>query len=122
MAASTRQNRTLLALLVAGAVGLVLLPWYAIETGLWGFGWLASYPDAASAPAILQAALHERSWLWPLFLALVLPLPTLFGHRRGGMLVLAGGTVGIFYLFLQGFLIGIKGWSCLLYTSDAADE
>src|SRR5688500_8923992 len=103
MAASTRQDRTLLALLIAGAVGLVLLPWYAIESGFWSFDWLAL--DASAAPALLQAALHDRSWLWPLFLALVLPLPALFGHRHGGMLALAGGAVGIVWLFLQGFLI-----------------
>src|SRR5687767_15520884 len=111
MAASTRQDRTLLALLIAGAVGLILLPWYAIESGFWSFGWLASYSDASSAPALLQAALHDRSWLWPLFLALALPLPALFGHRRAGTLVLAGGVVGIVWMFLQGFLIGIRGWS-----------
>jgi iron(III) transport system permease protein len=111
MAASIRQDRTLLALLIAGAVGLVLFPWYALESGFWGFGWLASYSDASAAPALLQAALHDRAWLWPLFLALALPLPALFRHRHAGMLVLAGGVVGIVWLFLQGFLIGIRGWS-----------
>ncbi|NJM92138.1 MAG: iron ABC transporter permease, partial [Rhodospirillaceae bacterium] len=82
MAASTRQDRSLLALLIAGAVGLVLLPWYALESGFWGFAWLAAYPDASAAPALLQAAWHDRGWLWPLFLALALPLPALFGHRH----------------------------------------
>ena len=53
MAASTRQDRTLLALLIAGAVGLVLLPWYAVDSGFWSFGWLTSYSDANSAPALL---------------------------------------------------------------------
>ncbi|WP_119303768.1 ABC transporter permease [Dongia deserti] len=111
MAGSAQQDRILLALLAAGAAGLALLPWYAIESGFWSFAWLASYPDASTAPATLLAAFHERPWLWPLFLGLLLPVPALFGHRRAAALVLAGGIFGICYLFLQGFLIGLRGWS-----------
>jgi iron(III) transport system permease protein len=111
MAAPSRQDRNLVMLLIAVAVGLLLLPWYAIETGFWSFGWLAGYPDAASAPALLQALVFERGWLWPLFLALAMPLPALFGHKQGASLAIAGGAFGLFYLFLEGFLIGLKGWN-----------
>jgi iron(III) transport system permease protein len=111
VAASSQQDRILLALLAAGAAALALLPWYAIESGFWTFAWIATYPDAGTAPAVILAAYHDRPWLWPLLLALALPLPALSGHRRGAAFVLAGGLVGIVYLFLQGFLIGLRGWA-----------
>ncbi len=111
MKALSPQDRQVVLLLAAAAIGLALLPWYAIEDGFWSFGWLAGYPDAASAPALIQAAAFDRGVLWPVFLALAMPLPALFGHRRGAALVLAGGTFGISYMLLQGFLIGIAGWS-----------
>jgi iron(III) transport system permease protein len=111
MATPSRQDRNLVTLLIAAAVGLFLLPWYAIETGFWSFGWLAGFPDAASAPAVMQALAFERGWLWPLFLALAMPLPALFGHKQGALLTIAGGAFGLAYLFLEGFLIGLKGWN-----------
>jgi iron(III) transport system permease protein len=111
MAALSPQDRTLVVLLVCGAIGFILLPWYALEGGFWTFGWLASYPDAATAPAAILAAFHGRPWLWPLLLALALPLPALFGQQRAASLILAAGVFGIVYLFLQGFLIGLNGWS-----------
>src|SRR5262245_20843949 len=111
VAAFHRQDRTLVGLLAAGAIGLIVLPWYALDGGFWTFGWLAAYPDAATAPAAILAAAHERPWLWPLFLALLVPLPALFGERRSALPVLASGVFGVAYLFLQGFLIGLKGWS-----------
>jgi iron(III) transport system permease protein len=111
MGGSAQQDRLLLALLAAGAGGLFLLPWHAIQGGFWTFAWITSYPDANTASAVLLAALFERPWLWPLLLALALPLPALFGHRRAAALMLAGGIFGISYLFLQGFLIGLRGWS-----------
>ena len=98
-------------MLIAAAVGLFLLPWYAIESGFWSFGWLGSFPDAATAPALLQAPMHGAPWLWPIFLALLIPLPALFGHRSAGYFVAAAGAFGLSYMFLQGFLIGIAGWN-----------
>src|SRR5262245_140563 len=94
VAAFHRQDRTLVGLFTAGAIGLIVLPWYALDGGFWTFGWLAAYPDAATAPAVILAAAHERPWLWPLFLALLVPLPALFGERRSALPVLAGGIFG----------------------------
>lgn len=111
MKALSPQDRQVVLLLAAAAIGLVLLPWYALEGGFWSFGWLAAYPDAASAPALIQAAAFDRGFLWPVFLALAMPLPALFGHRHAAALVLAGGLFGISYMLLEGFLIGIAGWS-----------
>jgi iron(III) transport system permease protein len=111
MTSLSRQDRYLVAFLIAVAIGLFLLPWYAIESGFWSFGWLAAYPDTATAPIVLQASVFDRAWLWPVFIALLLPLPALFGHRSGGFLVAAGGAFGLGYMFLQGFLIGLHGWN-----------
>jgi iron(III) transport system permease protein len=107
----SRQDRHLVALLVAAAIGLVLLPWYAMDSGFWSFGWLGAYPDAATAPAILQASIFGCTWLWPAFIGLLLPLPALLGHKSGGYFVAAGGAFGLGYMFLQGFLIGLHGWN-----------
>jgi iron(III) transport system permease protein len=111
MARFSRQDKHVLALLAAVVVGLILLPWYAIDSGFWLFGWLGNYPDAATAPALLQASVFGRAWLWPVFLALILPLPALFGHKSGAALITAGGAFGLGYMFLQGFLIGLHGWT-----------
>ena len=111
MTSLSRQDRHVALLLIAAAIGLLLLPWYGTEAGFWSFAWLGLYPDAASAPALLQALSFERFWLWPLFLALLLPRPALLGHRAGGLLVAAGGAFGLGYMLLEGFLIGINGWS-----------
>jgi len=111
MARLSRQDRNVAALLIAAGIGLAVLPWYAIESGFWSFGWLSAFPDAKTAPALLQTSTFGAGWLWPLFLALVIPLPALFGHRRGALLITIGGGFGLVYLFLEGFLIGLHGWT-----------
>ena len=67
-------NRTVALWLGVGWIGFVLLPWYGIDSGFWRFRWLADYPDAASAPAILQTLAYGRLWLLPLALCLLVPL------------------------------------------------
>src|SRR3989449_691878 len=45
----------------AGGIAYALLPWYAIEDGIFGFGWLSGDPtDRARAPALVHALLHRR--------------------------------------------------------------
>jgi iron(III) transport system permease protein len=110
MARLSRQDRNVIILLIAAAVGLVLLPWYAIEAGFWSFAWLPGYPDQKTAPALVQASAFGCAWLWPLFLALVIPLPGLFRPRRSAPFILGGGAFGLAYLLLEGFLIGLHGW------------
>ncbi|SEI19168.1 iron(III) transport system permease protein [Rhizobium tibeticum] len=110
----THSNRRLDIALLVGIAALILLPWYRIEGGLFGLGWLSSFPgDPASAPAILQIAQHGRWWLAILVALLVLGgfarlLPNAL--RRGALLVWAGG-LGVFLLALQGLAINFSGWS-----------
>jgi iron(III) transport system permease protein len=100
--------------LIAGWLGILLLPWYAVEPSFWSFDWISMFSEPASAPALLQALAHDRPWLWPVILALVAPLFVL-GRRQNDagaatVLILAG-AFGIAWLAVEGFSIGIRGWS-----------
>jgi ABC-type Fe3+ transport system permease subunit len=80
-----------------GWAGLLVLPWYGLEEPLRAV--LALRPEAA--PAMFQG----HAWLWPL----VAPLLIAMGGRPR-MLVL-GGALGILWLGVEGFSIGLRGWS-----------
>ncbi len=79
--------------LLLGAVGLVLLPWYGLETPAASVLGLR----AEAAPALFAG----RWWLWPL----VVPL----GMAFAGWLVPAG-VAGLAWMAGQGLVIGLRGW------------
>jgi iron(III) transport system permease protein len=88
-----------------GLCGFVVLPWYAIEEGVFATEWLVDYPlDRELAPALLQASLHGRWWLLPLLGALVAPLVA----PRPRALV-AAGLAGLGWVMVQGLAIGPLG-------------
>jgi hypothetical protein len=64
------------------------------------------------APLLFQALLHDRWQLLPIVLCLLVPLAEIFrsGGPRGTVVAAAGG-VGLFWMFAQGLLIGLKGWN-----------
>src|SRR5688572_10067442 len=64
-----------------GWLALIGLPWYAVEPAFWSFAWIDQLRTAEAAPALLQATLFDRPYLWPIILALLLPLFVL-GRRR----------------------------------------
>ena len=110
-----RSGATATLWLAVGFAGLCLLPWYTLEDGFWSFEWLAAWPlDTDVAPAIVLIVTGEAPWLAPLPVALALPLLVL-GRRRGtrafAPVLLAAGAFGLFWLFAQGFAIGLRGWS-----------
>src|SRR5690606_41532303 len=77
--AMTHGKRRLDAVLILGVVALSLLPWYRIEDGFFGFGWLAGFPfTAETAPGLVQIATHGRLWL-----AVVVLLMLAAGAARG---------------------------------------
>ena len=80
--------------LAATAAGLILLPWYALETSWW------------SAPALLHG-FQGRPWLLALFLPLIVALALrpwrLERARMAGVFMIAGGA-GFGLLLVQGFL------------------
>ncbi len=110
----THHNRRLDIALAIGLAAFVLLPWYRVEGGFYGFGWLSSFPgDAATAPGILELFSHGRWWLAIVVAFLLLGIAARFVSdpaRRGALLVCAG-TGGVFFLALQGLAIGFSGWS-----------
>ena len=61
----THGNRRLDIVLAVGLAALVLVPWYRIEGGFYGLGWLAEFPlSKAVAPGILQMVSEGRVWLF----------------------------------------------------------
>jgi iron(III) transport system permease protein len=102
-----------LALLCVAAFGL--LPWYLLQDGFWGFGWLAGYPrEAESAPALSLLLQGRNPWLWPLGLLALAALAAAFApmsRQRRGQCFLGIGAAGLAYLLLQGYALGLQGWS-----------
>ena len=110
----TTHRRALLAWLIAGAAGFLLLPWYALQDTVLGIAWLGDWAGSDNAPAMLQALRHKRTWLLPLGAVLVaggaLLAPGLDRRIRANGMIAVGAT-GLLYLLVQGFAIGPAGWS-----------
>ncbi|WP_445679764.1 ABC transporter permease [Radicibacter daui] len=110
----TGTDRRLNIALVAGFAALLLLPWYRIDGGFYGFGWLQGYPGKpASAPAILQVFQHGRWWLAIAAALMGIGLAARFTRepsRRARLLILSG-VLGLVFLTFEGLAIGFSGWS-----------
>ncbi len=109
-----RGNRRLDIVLALGAAALILLPWYRIERGFFGFGWLSDFLSSeTSAPAFLQIASHGKLWLIGvviMFLAACLTR-TINNPMKRGRLMSIIGAIGLLFLSLQGLTIGFTGWT-----------
>jgi len=115
-------NRTATAWLIVGLIGFCAFPWYVLEDGLWSFEWLFDgYPfDTDYAPALFLILQGEKLWLAPIAAFLLTPAVCIFrlkSRRFLSTLLLIAGGFGLFYLLLQGFSIGIRGWNSELLTS-----
>ncbi|MEP7062396.1 MAG: iron ABC transporter permease [Betaproteobacteria bacterium] len=110
----TAHRRILAWWAAVGAIGFLLVPWYALQDTVLSLGWLAHWREIDDAPAVLQAALHGRAWLWPLLAllaaagALIAPV---FSPRTRSTLMMSLGAAGVLYGLAQGFAIGAAGWS-----------
>jgi len=78
-----QSNYSLKLWLIIAWTGFLILPWYAAYDGFWSFIWLTEgYPTFDEySPGILQITMHQRWWLWPVALALLIPLPALIWPR-----------------------------------------
>ena len=92
------------------------------------FEWLfEGYPTGQEvAPGIVQVAAYGRLWLAPILVVLLI-IPAALRYQRSDpryarWLMWAGG-IGLGYLFLQGFAIGIGGWrsEALLFLFGPVD-
>ena len=107
-------NRRLDIVLALGAAALTLVPWYRIEGGFFGFGWLADFPSGAqTAPGLLQIFTHGRTWLVGVLLLFAVGcLARGMRHpMRRGLVLAAAGGLGLLFLAAQGLAIGFAGWT-----------
>src|SRR5262249_17402586 len=102
-------------------LAFAVLPWYALPGDGWlDPGWLRRYPDAATAPALLQSLMHGRLWLLPPALALFLPLLAWRRPRedpRVATTLLLAGTGGLAWTAVQALAIDHRGWSAAWLVS-----
>ncbi len=107
-------NRRLDVVLILGVVALTLLPWYRIENGFFGLGWLAGFPlSPEAAPGVVQIFAHGRLWLAAALVLLLLAIVargTADPMRRGAVLAWTG-AIGVLFLSLQGLAVGFSGWT-----------
>jgi iron(III) transport system permease protein len=108
----SNQSRYVLWVTLAGIAGLLLLPWYGIAEGFWSFAWLSSFDQPGKSPALFEAIGNGRWWLWPIIVLCLLPLTVfLRGPTQAGTSLVWIGALGLAFMALQGFLIGLKGWT-----------
>lgn len=111
----TTTHPTLIFWIIAGWVGLLVLPWYGIEDGFFTFEWLSDgYPmDTDYAPAAFLLAQGEKLWLLPLVAPLIAGLFALGRPKSDPLfskILIISGAFGFFWLLAQGFGIGLRGW------------
>ncbi|HVE49414.1 MAG TPA: iron ABC transporter permease [Casimicrobiaceae bacterium] len=111
---STR-DKAVIAWLAIGVAGYAVLPWYMLQDSVLALRWLGAFTSRENAPALLQAALHGRAWLWPIGTLLVLAIvalaaPSLDRIARGNALIVLG-VCGFAWTALQGFAIGPRGFA-----------
>ncbi|MFZ1681961.1 MAG: iron ABC transporter permease [Rhizobiaceae bacterium] len=102
--------------LAAGWIGFAVLPWYALQDGIFDLSWITDgYPFSDdSAPALFHVLSGRKLWLAPFGLLLLAPL-VLWGRRKEDPLfarvLIAVGLAGLAWFLAQGFAIGLRGWS-----------
>ena len=98
-----------------GLFAIALLPWYMLQDGFFSFAWLSGYPfEAESAPLLSLVFQGQKVWLVPLaaiFCGLLLTVLIPLRERQRGEWVFWLSTAGLVYALVQGFAIGIQGWS-----------
>ena len=119
---SHNQNPTITLWLMVGLFSSLVLPWYGIEDGFFGFEWLFDgYPmDSDYAPLAFLLVQGEKLWLAPLVLPFVVAAYAAGMPRRSPVianLLMIGGGFGLVWLCAQGLLIGIRGWQLTTFQA-----
>lgn len=108
-------NPVLIFWIAIGLAGFFAVPWYGVED-FFKFEWLIDgYPfDADYAPAAFLLGQAEKLWLAPLILPLLAPFAVLRKRKSDPLyarVLIVAGAVGLGWIILQGFSIGIRGWN-----------
>src|SRR5712692_3679054 len=106
-------DRVLSTWLAVGWVAVALLPWHALEDGVFAAAALAGYPwSAATAPALFALA-GGQFFLLPLLLPLVAASFRLAAplDAASARLVIAGALAGLLWLLFLMLAIGLNGWN-----------
>ena len=108
-------NPVLIFWIAIGLVGFLAVPWYGVED-FFKFEWLIDgYPfDADYAPAAFLLGQAEKLWLAPLILPLLAPFAVLRKRKSDPLyarVLIVAGAIGLGWIILQGFSIGIRGWN-----------
>ncbi|CAN7591807.1 MULTISPECIES: iron ABC transporter permease [Ensifer] len=108
------RNRRLDLTLGLGLAAFLAVPWYRIEGGFFGLGWLSGFPsDAAVAPGLAQIFAHGRSWLVVALVLLGICAVARFVRdpARRGLVLAVAGALGLLFIAAQGLAIGFTGWT-----------
>ncbi|MET0744047.1 MAG: iron ABC transporter permease [Microvirga sp.] len=109
--------RATLAWIIVGWIGFAILPWYGGDT--------ASNPSGLNvvAGSGLVLGLGGAWWLLPIVVPLLAATRPIFGAARdsAGTWLAAAGILGLALVTVQGFAIGMNGWSLSLLKAFATD-
>ena len=108
----SRGHRAAAFWLAVGAVGVALVPWYAVPDSIWSLDWIAHWHTKENGPAWLHASSFGRAWLWPVaaFLAAGTGALAIARSESRANALIAIGALGFTYTLGQGFVIGPTGW------------
>ncbi|MCB5175568.1 ABC transporter permease [Microvirga lenta] len=100
-------SRATLGWIVLGWIGYALLPWYGLD------GAASSLGDYFVGRSGLVHGLTGAWWLLPILLPLVMGLRPAFAGsgESDGTWLIASGLLGLALVILQGFAIGMNGWT-----------
>ena len=105
--------------LLIGSLGYFILPWYLINDGFFSFSWLLEY-ELEEFGSGFYFGLTEKKWLLPLIGPLIFPFLLLFfksSRRIYSNIFLYSGIIGFLYFFLQGYVIGVRGWNYEIFQN-----
>lgn len=107
-------NRNALIWLAIGWIGFAVLPWHLAGDTVGWLDWMTGYASAGPRSALVLGLKGSGWWLLPLAVPLVLVSATFVGawsRDRASRVLIAAGILGLVLVVLQGFAIGINGWS-----------